>query len=114
MAKDKKGGFVTHEEDPLLTLAEAGRMVGKSPSAIKNWLRDGLLRATRDPTGLSRIRQSELERFYGATALADITQAKREREQRDLAAFREKQAKLAAEQAEREEPSVSGAQYNNG
>lgn len=116
MAKDKqekKDGFTTHQEDPMLTLAEAGRRVGRSANSIKNWINDGLLRSVRDPSGLSRIRQSELEKFYGATALAEVAEEKRAREAKNLEDFRERQAERAAEEEQREEQ-ANGAQYNHG
>jgi len=116
--QEKKDNFTPHAEDPMLSLAEAGRLVGRSAGSIKNWIKDGLLRAVRDPSGLSRIRQSELEKFYGATALASVDQDKREREAKDIAAFHERLAQLAADGSAREEqaaPNVSnGAHYNHG
>lgn len=54
----------------MLTYSEAGRLVGKSHTTMRRWVNEGLLRAQRDPSGLSRIRRSELERFYSGTALA--------------------------------------------
>lgn len=80
MAKKQKGdnvsqataeSFVSHEDDPMITFSEAGALIGRSHTTIRNWVRDGLLRAFRDPSGLRRIRRSELTRFYSGTALAE-------------------------------------------
>ena len=63
--------FVSHEDDPMLSYSEAGKLVGRTHTTIKNWVREGLLRSFRDPSGLHRVRKSELTRFYGGTALAE-------------------------------------------
>jgi excisionase family DNA binding protein len=68
----KTADFTPHAEDPMLTFSQAGELIGRSRTTIRRWVEDGLLRSFRDPSGLSRIRQSELERFYSGTALADI------------------------------------------
>ena len=60
----------TNFDDPMLTLSEAGAIVGKSRQTIRRWIADGLLRGVRDPSGLHRVRRSELLKFYGASALA--------------------------------------------
>lgn len=64
--------IVSHHEDPMLAFSEAGLLVGRTRETIRRWVNDGLLKAIRDPSGLRRIRKSELIRFYGATALAEV------------------------------------------
>ncbi len=53
----------THQEDPLLSLSEAGRQLGKSPNTIKRWILDGLLTFCRRPNGLMAVRQSQVDRL---------------------------------------------------
>ena len=59
----------THEDDPILTMSEVARRVGKSPQTVARWIHDGLLRAIRHPSGLPGIRQSEVNKFLGGSAL---------------------------------------------
>lgn len=66
----KVDAFVSHAEDPMLTYTEAGELIGKSRTTLRRWVEEGLLRSFRDPNGLSRIRRSELTRFYSGTAMA--------------------------------------------
>lgn len=61
--KCSDGGFI--QGDPLLSLAEAGRMIGKSSATIKSWILKGHMRAVADPSGRLRVRLSELGRYYG-------------------------------------------------
>ncbi len=68
--------MVSHQEDPLLTFTEAAELIGKSSSTIRSWVDQGLIAAHRDPSGLRRIRRSEFEKFYGATAIAAAAQKK--------------------------------------
>lgn len=62
--------IVSHEEDPMLTYSQSAELIGRSSRSIARWVNDGLLRAVRDPSGLHRIRRSELAKFYSGTALA--------------------------------------------
>ena len=64
--------FVPHHEDPFLSFAECGLLVGRTRQTIRNWVNDGILRAQKDPgSSCRRVRRSDLVRFYGATALAE-------------------------------------------
>jgi hypothetical protein len=62
--------FVTHDEDPILSLSEAGRLVGRTHTTIATWCEQGFLRYFRDPSGLRKVRKSDLARFYSATELS--------------------------------------------
>lgn len=59
----------THEEDPILSLSEVGRQLGKTPTTISNWIRDGLLQAVRMPSGLFGVRKSAVNKFLVGTTL---------------------------------------------
>lgn len=59
----------THQEDPILTLSEVGRQLGKSFDTINRWCRDGLLQYVRMPSGLFGVRKSEVNKFLGGSAL---------------------------------------------
>jgi excisionase family DNA binding protein len=59
----------THEDDPILTISEVGRQLGKSPQTIARWCRDGLLAAVRLPSSLFGIRKSEVNKFLGGSAI---------------------------------------------
>ena len=59
----------THEDDPILTISEVGRQLGKSAQTIARWCKDGLLSAIRQPSGLFGVRKSEVNKFLGGSAL---------------------------------------------
>jgi len=59
----------THDEDPLLTISEVARQIGKHPSTISRWVSDGLLQAIRMPSGLPAVRKSDLNAFLGSSAI---------------------------------------------
>lgn len=59
----------THEDDPFLTLSEVARRIGKHRSTISRWVRDGLLEASRMPSGLPSVRQSDINRLLSNSAL---------------------------------------------
>lgn len=59
----------THEEDPLLSPSEVARAIGKHQNTIYNWIRDGLLKATRHPTGRIVVRRSEVNKLLANSAL---------------------------------------------
>lgn len=65
-----KTNFVPHRDDPMLSMSESGRLIGKSHTTIRRWIQDGLLAAVRDARGIHRVRKSELIRFTGVTAFA--------------------------------------------
>jgi len=65
-----KTNFVPHREDPFLSMAEAGRLIGKSRTTISRLIDDEVLEAVKDARGLRRVRKSELIRFFGVTAFA--------------------------------------------
>lgn len=67
---DPLGDVLTHTEDPLLSLSEVARRLGKSPQTIGRWCDDGLLQIQRMPNGLRSVRQSELRQFLGGSQLA--------------------------------------------
>lgn len=60
----------THQEDPFLTLSEVGKQMGKHHTTIGSYIKDGLLNAVRSPSKLPMVRQSEVDRFLGGSALA--------------------------------------------
>lgn len=69
MSKQSTKQPPTHEDDPILTISEVGRQVGKSHTTIARWVHDGLLKAIRMPSGLLGIRRSEVNAFLGGSAL---------------------------------------------
>ncbi len=69
--KVSENHIVPHSEDPLLSCAECGLLVGKTRKTVLRWIEEGLLRTVADPSGRRRVRKSELARWYGATALSD-------------------------------------------
>ncbi|MGH9931694.1 MAG: hypothetical protein ACREA9_21030 [Pyrinomonadaceae bacterium] len=56
-------------DDPIITMATAGRALNKHPSTIARWIKDGLLNAIRMPSGIFGLRRSELNKFLGGTSL---------------------------------------------
>jgi hypothetical protein len=66
----RKTEFVPHRDDPLLSMSEAGRLIGKSRTTIARLMDDEMLCSVKDARGLRRVRKSELIRFFGVTAFA--------------------------------------------
>lgn len=71
-AKHDRQDPPTHQEDPILKLAEVARQLGRSPQTIARWCQDGLLKALPHPDGFGilGVRKSEVNKFLGASALA--------------------------------------------
>ena len=67
-AKESNG----HAVPEVMTLAQVARYLNKHPATVGRWVKDGLLRAVRMPSGLPAICRAELLKFIGASALADI------------------------------------------
>lgn len=63
--------IIGSDQDKLLTLGECAVIFGKTRQTIGNWVRDGLLRPVRMPSGLIAIRESEVRKFLGASALSN-------------------------------------------
>lgn len=58
---DAGGDAVSHQEDPLLSFSEAGKMLGVTGMTIGRWVNDGLLNCVRLPSGLLKVRRSQCE-----------------------------------------------------
>jgi predicted site-specific integrase-resolvase len=59
----------THAEDPILTINEVGRQIGKSHQTVGSWCKAGLINAWRLPSGCWAVRQSEVNKFLAGSAL---------------------------------------------
>ena len=59
----------THREDELLSASEVGRRIGKSHTAIRRWMDDGLLPYVRMPSGIRMVRSSEVNKLLGGSAI---------------------------------------------
>jgi predicted DNA-binding transcriptional regulator AlpA len=60
--------YVAHqedEEDPLITVKEAARILGKVERTLYNYVKKEILTAYRSQTGEIRFRLSEVRGFYG-------------------------------------------------
>ncbi len=57
------------DDSEMLTLADVGRQLGRSPQTISRWINDGLLSAVRLPSGLRVVRRSEVNKFLRGSAL---------------------------------------------
>ena len=62
----------THDEDPIITLAEVARQTGKHVSTISRWVQSGLLEVVQWPSGLPAVRQSQVNAILGASALSPM------------------------------------------
>lgn len=71
MAKAKEGQSdqPTSIEDPLLTLGEVARRLGKHRSTIARWVDDGLLEVIRMPSGLPHVRASQVNQLLQASSI---------------------------------------------
>ena len=55
---------VTHKEDPILSMAEVARRIGKSPSTVKSWCDSGLIKAMWIASDrVFGVRESEVNRL---------------------------------------------------
>jgi len=61
--------FVPHRLDPLLSLSEAGRLVGVSHTTIRRWIESGILESIRTEVW-TRVRKSDLIAVTGVAAFA--------------------------------------------
>lgn len=59
----------THEDDPFMSPSEVAKALGKHPNTVYNWIRDGLLKAIRLPTGRLVVRRSEVNKLLSGSAL---------------------------------------------
>lgn len=59
----------THEDDPFMSPSEVAKALGKHPKTIYSWIRDGLLKAQRHPTGRIVVRRSEVNKLLSGSAL---------------------------------------------
>lgn len=60
---------VTHQEDELLTQSEAGRRMGVTSQTIGLWIRKGLFEAVRMPSGLHKVRASQVDAILESSSL---------------------------------------------
>lgn len=67
-AQVKPKAVPTHQEDPLLTLTEVAKRVGKTRPTVAQWVVDGLLECTMIGR-LPHVRESVLDKFLGGTTL---------------------------------------------
>jgi len=74
----KQTDFVSHGEDPLLNLTEAGELVGRSHQTIRNMINQKMLRCVQEPGGLIRVRQSSLVKLFAEAFLIDEEQRQRD------------------------------------
>lgn len=80
MTMAKTGGRKrpTHSDDAILSLAEVARQLGKSPQTVARWARDGLITMIRMPSNMPGVRQSEVNKFLGGSALNTSVHSKEE------------------------------------
>lgn len=62
---EPKPDFTPHRVDPLLSLREAGRLVGVSHTCIGRWIDKGVIRAVGGAATHRRVRRSELIKLCG-------------------------------------------------
>jgi len=65
---------ITTSDDPLVSSAEAGRILGVTPVTIQRWAREGSIAAEKLPgkTGAYVLRQSEIRRIAADRAQAKL------------------------------------------
>lgn len=49
------------DSDRLVSITEAARQIGKHPNTLRFWIKTGLLKAVRLPSGLLNLRQSQVD-----------------------------------------------------
>ena len=58
-----------NEKDPLLTPEEVGRRIGVVGRTVRRWCAEGLMEHARTPTGMWKIRTSDVNRFLAGSDL---------------------------------------------
>lgn len=77
MAKEKTRRPATHKEDPIISVREAAKLMGKSPQTVGRWIRDGLMRALRRPDDrVIGVRRSTVDAILSSSDLDPPTEAK--------------------------------------
>jgi hypothetical protein len=56
----KDQGLVSHQDDPVISYAEAARHLGRHRSTIQRWAEDGLLVIYRHASGVPGVRMSQI------------------------------------------------------
>jgi excisionase family DNA binding protein len=59
---------LTDEQDPLLSVADVAQLLSVTEPTVREWIKDGKLRANRAGARFWRIRQSEVDRMLGEQA----------------------------------------------
>jgi excisionase family DNA binding protein len=62
-------GPPTHQEDPIISVNEAARRVGKHHNTVQNWIRSGLLRAVRTQDRILGVRESALNKLLESSEM---------------------------------------------
>jgi predicted site-specific integrase-resolvase len=58
---NKQKPTVTHNEDPILTLSEAAKQIGRHRTTLARWINEGIVKAGKHPSGVPGIRQSQVD-----------------------------------------------------
>lgn len=63
--KTKKPAAKTHKEDPILTISEVAKRIGKHKNTVTRWAHDGVFKLGRHPDfpHIMGIRQSQVDAF---------------------------------------------------
>ena len=56
------------DDDPLLSVADVARLLGVTQPTVREWIKDGKLRAHRAGARFWRIRKSEVDRMLAEQA----------------------------------------------
>jgi len=59
----------THREDPIVSIPEVGRQIGKDKKTVAMWCRSGLMECVRMPGGQLGVRISEVNKILEASPL---------------------------------------------
>jgi len=57
----KKSNMIDTESNPLLSVGSVAKMLGVTPATVRKWCDDKIIEYTLLPTGVRRIRKSQVD-----------------------------------------------------
>lgn len=67
------------KEDPLLTATDVAEMFSVDPRTIRRWIDEGLIRSVPLPSGVKRVRMSEVQKYLSSDAVGQGDGEKKEK-----------------------------------
>lgn len=68
MSSKNRRATTQPDEDPLLTSADVARLFNTARSTVWRWVAEGKIQSVKFPSGLRRVRLSDVQRVLGDLA----------------------------------------------